>query len=39
MSKQPSLRCWHELFNRKSQTEDRKCRMGGEGFEPPTLSV
>jgi len=28
MSKQPSLRCWRELFNRKSQIEIRKCRSG-----------
>ena len=59
MSKQPSLRCFLEVFNpdisrehakhfgvanRKSQIGNRQSaigngNLGGEGFEPPTLSV
>ena len=49
MSKQPSLRCFREVFNSDISREhaknfgvaNRKCNgnLGGEGFEPPTLSV
>ena len=45
MSKQPSLTCSPEVFNSDISREHAKNfgvgngNLGGEGFEPPTLSV